>query len=153
MVIRLLCLQNAQKISSCLVIKNLMSLAYYSLFLRTFRMTIQWLVAVANKIDQQAQLLHRRCSQYGLKLVSVPHYSCLTSCFRNPVSYTRDTAINCQKDPTFWKCNASVFCQKSKKSSLLIRKFLTRILISSVSLLVCYTNNHTNTKQILRRFI
>lgn len=51
---------------------------------RTFRMTIQWLVAVASKIDQQAQLLHRRCSQYGLKLVSVPHFSCLTSCFKNP---------------------------------------------------------------------
>lgn len=52
---------------------------------RTFRMTIQWLVAVASKIDQQAQLLSRRCSQYGLKLVSVPHFSCLKSCFMNPV--------------------------------------------------------------------
>ena len=52
---------------------------------RTFRMTIQWLVAVASKIDQQAQLLHRRCAQYGLKLVSVPHFSCLHSCFMNPV--------------------------------------------------------------------
>jgi len=51
---------------------------------RTFRITIQWLVAVASKIDQQAQLLHRRCSQYGLKLVSVPHFSCLISCFKNP---------------------------------------------------------------------
>lgn len=51
---------------------------------RTFRITILWLVAVASKIDNQAQLLHRRCSQYGLKLVSVPHYSCLKSCFMNP---------------------------------------------------------------------
>ena len=53
---------------------------------RTFRITIQWLVAVSAKIDQQAQLLQRRCTQYGLKLVSVPHYSALRSCFLNPVS-------------------------------------------------------------------
>lgn len=52
---------------------------------RTFRITIQWLVAVAAKIDQQAQLLQRRCTQYGLKLVTVPHYSALRSCFMNPV--------------------------------------------------------------------
>jgi len=54
---------------------------------RTFRITIQWLVAVASKIDNQAQLLSRRCSQYGLKLFSVPHYSCLVSCFMNPVRF------------------------------------------------------------------
>lgn len=54
---------------------------------RTFRITMQWLVAVASKIDQQAQLLNRRCSQYGLKLVSVPNFSCLRSCFLNPVSF------------------------------------------------------------------
>lgn len=52
---------------------------------RTFRITIQWLVAVASKIDQYAKNLQRRCSQYGLKLVSVPHFSCLRSCFMNPV--------------------------------------------------------------------
>ena len=58
---------------------------------RTFRLTIQWLVCVASKIDQQAQLLHRRCSQYGLKLVCVPHHSCLKSTFMNPfiVSITK----------------------------------------------------------------
>ena len=54
---------------------------------RTFRMTFRWLVAVGNQIDQQAQLLSRRCSQYGLKLISVPHFSCLNSCFMNPVSF------------------------------------------------------------------
>lgn len=53
---------------------------------RTFRITIQWIVAVSAKIDQQAQLLQRRCTQYGLKLVGVPHYSALRSCFLNPVS-------------------------------------------------------------------
>jgi len=60
---------------------------------RTFRMTIQWLVAVASKIDQQAQLLHRRCSQYGLKLVGVPHFSCLKSCFMNPFAVPITTSI------------------------------------------------------------
>ena len=36
---------------------------------RTFRITMQWLVAVAGKVDQQAQLLQRRCNQFELKLV------------------------------------------------------------------------------------
>ena len=53
---------------------------------RTFRMTIQWLVAVASKIDQQAQRLSSRCKREGLTLISVPHFSCLRSCFLNPVS-------------------------------------------------------------------
>jgi hypothetical protein len=58
---------------------------------RTFRLTIQWLVCVASKIDNQARLLRKRCSQYGLKLVSVPNFSCLKSCFMNPfaVSITK----------------------------------------------------------------
>ena len=55
---------------------------------RTFRISIQWLCTVASKIDQQAQLLQRRCAQYGLKLVSAPHFSCMRSCFLNPVSLT-----------------------------------------------------------------
>mmetsp|Transcript_30594 Transcript_30594/g.57950 ORF Transcript_30594/g.57950 Transcript_30594/m.57950 type:complete len:680 (+) Transcript_30594:2073-4112(+) len=58
---------------------------------RTFRMTIQWLVAVASKIDDQARLLRGRCSKYKLKLVSVPGYSSLRSCFMNPVRFTRHT--------------------------------------------------------------
>lgn len=61
---------------------------------RTFRITIQWLVAVSAKIDQQAQLLQRRCTQYGLKLVSVPHYSALRSCFVNPVSISLSSLLS-----------------------------------------------------------
>ena len=53
---------------------------------RTFRITIQYLVAVGSKIDQQAQLLHRRCAQYGLNLIRVPNYSSLRVCFLNPFS-------------------------------------------------------------------
>jgi len=53
---------------------------------RTFRMTIQWLVAGASKIDQQAQRLSSRCKRECLTLISVPHFSCLRSCFLNPVS-------------------------------------------------------------------
>jgi hypothetical protein len=60
---------------------------------RTFRITIQWLVAVSEKINQQAQLLQRRCTQYGLKLVSVPHYSALRSCFLNPVRQLLRTIV------------------------------------------------------------
>jgi hypothetical protein len=61
---------------------------------RTFRITIQWLVAVASKIDQHAKNLQRRCSQYGLKLVSAPHYSCLRSCFMNPVRFVSCISSN-----------------------------------------------------------
>lgn len=57
---------------------------------RTFRITIQWLVAVASKIDQQAQRLHSRCKREGLTLISVPHFSCMRSCFLNPVSFLLD---------------------------------------------------------------
>lgn len=32
---------------------------------RSYMMTIQWLVASANKVDTQTHLLHRRCTQYG----------------------------------------------------------------------------------------
>ena len=52
---------------------------------RTFRITIQWLVAVASKIDDQSRQLRRKCTTFHLKLVSVPHFSCLRSCFMNPV--------------------------------------------------------------------
>lgn len=51
---------------------------------RTFRITMQWLVAIGSKIDQQAQLLHRRCAQYGLNLIRVPNYSSLPLCLMNP---------------------------------------------------------------------
>jgi hypothetical protein len=51
---------------------------------RTFRVTIQWLVAIGSKIDNQQQLLHRRCAQYGLNLIRVPSYSSLSLCFMNP---------------------------------------------------------------------
>ena len=54
---------------------------------RTFRITIRWLVAVASKIDQQAQRLHSRCKREGLTLISVPNFSCLLSCFLNPVRH------------------------------------------------------------------
>jgi len=51
---------------------------------RTFRITFQWLVAIGSKIDQQAQLLHRRCAQYGLNLIRVPNWSSLRLSFLNP---------------------------------------------------------------------
>ena len=51
---------------------------------RTFRITIQWLVAIGSKIDQQAQLLSRRCAQYGLNLIHIPSFSSLRNSFLNP---------------------------------------------------------------------
>eukprot|EP00980_Cylindrotheca_fusiformis_P010443 scaffold2322_cov135-Cylindrotheca_fusiformis.AAC.2 len=39
---------------------------------RSYRITFNWLVASTSKIDAQIQLLHRRCTQFGLRLICFP---------------------------------------------------------------------------------
>uniref|UniRef100_A0A6V2K027 DEPDC5 C-terminal domain-containing protein n=4 Tax=Ditylum brightwellii TaxID=49249 RepID=A0A6V2K027_9STRA len=51
---------------------------------RTFKINFQWLVASASKVEAQVQLLQRRCTQYGLKLVNIPHASISADVFVNP---------------------------------------------------------------------
>lgn len=42
---------------------------------RTYHISFHWLVASGSKIDVQVQMLKRRCSQYGLRLITLPQYS------------------------------------------------------------------------------
>jgi hypothetical protein len=53
---------------------------------RSYRIMIQWLVASSNKVESQIQLIHRRCTQYGLKLISIPQISISPTIFLNTVS-------------------------------------------------------------------
>ena len=53
---------------------------------RSYRIMIHWLVASSNKVETQVQSIIRRCTQYGLKLVSIPQLSISPNLFLNPVS-------------------------------------------------------------------
>jgi len=52
---------------------------------RSYHICIHWLVASSTKVDAHIQLLFRRCSQYGLNLVNVPHDSMASSIFLHPL--------------------------------------------------------------------
>jgi len=39
---------------------------------KSYRIMFNWLVASSAKVETQLQLLHRRCTQFGLKLISFP---------------------------------------------------------------------------------
>ena len=54
---------------------------------RSYHIMVHWLVASGSKVDAHIQLLYRRCSQYGLNLVSVPQYSVSSAIFLHPVSF------------------------------------------------------------------
>ncbi len=53
---------------------------------KTYRVMFLWLSASASKVDAQIQLMQRRCSQYGLRLVSFPQLSITNDIFIHPVS-------------------------------------------------------------------
>lgn len=50
----------------------------------TYRIMFNWLVASSGKVDTQVQLLQRRCTQYGLKLVPVPQITVSRNLYLNP---------------------------------------------------------------------
>lgn len=52
---------------------------------RSFRIIYNWLVASAAKIETQIQQLHRRCTQYGLKLLPFPEIAISRNLSLNPV--------------------------------------------------------------------
>ena len=53
---------------------------------KSFRIVYNWLAASSSKVDAQIQLLHRRCTQYGLNLIFVPQTSISRDLLLNPVS-------------------------------------------------------------------
>jgi hypothetical protein len=52
---------------------------------RTYRIMFHWLVGSAAKVEAQIQLLQRRCTQFGLKLIQFPQSSVSSNLFLNPV--------------------------------------------------------------------
>lgn len=53
---------------------------------RSYRVVVRWLAANSSKVDTQINLIQRRCTQYGLKLISIPELSVSPDLFLNPVS-------------------------------------------------------------------
>jgi len=53
---------------------------------QAFRIDINWLVASGSKVEAQIQLLLRRCSQYGLRIVQLPNYANSSTLYLHPVS-------------------------------------------------------------------
>jgi hypothetical protein len=50
----------------------------------SYRIMFNWLVASSGKVDTQVQLLQRRCTQYGLRLVPFPQISVSKNSYLNP---------------------------------------------------------------------
>lgn len=53
---------------------------------KSYRVIFNWLAASSGKVDAQVQLLHRRCTQYGLSLITFPQTSISRDLLLNPVS-------------------------------------------------------------------
>ena len=54
---------------------------------RTYKIMLHWLVASAKNIEAHVQLLQRRCSRYGLRLVSFSQDSVSGDLYLHPVSF------------------------------------------------------------------
>jgi hypothetical protein len=54
---------------------------------RSYRISFNWLVASSAKVEAQVQLLHRRCTQYGMQLTPFPQSTISRNLFLNPVSF------------------------------------------------------------------
>ncbi len=54
----------------------------------SYRIMFNWLVASSGKIETQVQLLHRRCTQFGLHLISFPQTTISRDLFLHTVSRT-----------------------------------------------------------------
>ena len=55
---------------------------------KSYRIVFNWLAASSGKVDTQVQLLHRRCTQYGLTLIPFPQTSISRDLLLNPVRFS-----------------------------------------------------------------
>ena len=53
---------------------------------RSYRIMFNWLVASSSKVEDKIQLLHRRCTQFGLNLISFPQTTVSSNLFLHAVS-------------------------------------------------------------------
>jgi hypothetical protein len=56
----------------------------------SYRIMFNWLVASSSKVETQLQLLQRRCTQFGLKLISFPQTTVSWNLFLHAVSLAPD---------------------------------------------------------------
>jgi hypothetical protein len=52
----------------------------------SYRIMFNWLVASSTKVEAQVQLLHRRCTQFGLNLIGFPNTTISNNLFLHAVS-------------------------------------------------------------------
>jgi hypothetical protein len=57
---------------------------------RSYRIMCNWLVATSAKVETQVQLLQRRCTQFGLKLISLPQTTISWNLFLHAVRHLLD---------------------------------------------------------------
>lgn len=53
---------------------------------RSYRIIFSWLVASSAKVEAQIQLLHRRCTNFGLRLILFPHTTISRNLYVHAVS-------------------------------------------------------------------
>jgi hypothetical protein len=85
---------------------------------KSYRILIHWLAASSSKVETQVQLLHRRCTQYGLSacLTVFPQTSISRDTLLNPVCLivSNTPHINLRR-------SSSLFCQFKAPPTLCIR--------------------------------
>lgn len=56
---------------------------------RSYKIIFSWLVGSSSKVEAQIQLLHRRCTQFGLQLMPIPHTTTFDNLYQHSVSWFR----------------------------------------------------------------
>jgi hypothetical protein len=64
----------------------------------SYRIMFNWLVASSGKVDTQVQLLQRRCTQYGLRLILFPQVTVSKNVYLNPFKAPALLAVRHQID-------------------------------------------------------
>lgn len=80
----------------------------------SYRIMFNWLVASSAKIETQVQLLHRRCTQFGLHLISFPQTTISRDLFLHTVSGKEKEkyTFSILTQSTFFVFTCSLQCQR-----------------------------------------
>jgi hypothetical protein len=80
----------------------------------SYRIMFNWLVASSSKVEAQVQLLHRRCTQFGLHLISFPQATISRNLFLQPVRtevrFCSMQSVDCNLNFFLFYSNALVCC-------------------------------------------
>lgn len=114
---------------------------------KSYRIMYNWLAASSYKVDNQVQLLHRRCIQYGLSLHVFPQTSISRDLLLNPV---RVLALDVWFSLLWLSLCPDSWLSLSNLLSLLFLLFLFRI--SSTSPLLFASGTKTKRSFCTRRF-